>query len=242
MIVEKSKDTAAGNVQMQNFSIEMNATMFNMLSKNVYTDIIAAPIRELSTNAIDACIAAEKTPKFDVHLPTMLEPHFSVRDYGQGLSEGDLLGLYSTFGASTKRESNDFNGVFGIGRMSCLAYATSFEVTSYLNGMKYSYLVTTDEGIPQMVKFGEALTTEPNGLCVSFNVKPSDTSTFSHKAKNIYKYFDVKPNTNTQLDLTIDKSLEGDGWYIDNSYSYSATLVMGNVAYTAAIDASAGEL
>jgi len=113
MIIETNNDAVTGNVTMQNFSIEMNATMFNMLSKNVYTDIIAAPIRELSTNAIDACIAANKKPKFDVHLPTMLEPTFSVRDYGNGLSEADLLGLYSTFGASTKRESNEFNGVFG---------------------------------------------------------------------------------------------------------------------------------
>lgn len=101
------------NVDAINFSIEVNASMFQLLTSKVYKDVIAAPIREWSTNAIDACLAADVVPRFDVHLPTPEEPTFSVRDYGDGLSQEDLEGLFSTVGASTKRSSNKYNGTFG---------------------------------------------------------------------------------------------------------------------------------
>ena len=91
----------------------MNASMFSMLSKNVYNNTILAPIREYSCNAIDACIAANNPVKFDVHLPSISNPNFSVRDYGTGLAPEDVYGLFSTAGASTKRDSNAYNGTFG---------------------------------------------------------------------------------------------------------------------------------
>jgi hypothetical protein len=58
--------------------------MFQMLTSNVYNDPILAVMREWSTNACDACIAANKPVKFDVNLPTLEETTFSVRDYGTG--------------------------------------------------------------------------------------------------------------------------------------------------------------
>ena len=91
----------------------MNASMFAMLTKNVYSNIILAPIREWATNAVDACIAANKPIKFDVHLPSISNSTFSVRDYGTGLSPDNIYGLFSTAGASTKRDSNAYNGSFG---------------------------------------------------------------------------------------------------------------------------------
>ena len=95
------------------FTLEANAHMFQMLSKNVYNNIILAGIRELSTNAVDACILANLPVKFDVHVPEVDSPTFSVRDYGIGLSEEELLNFYTVMGASNKRESNAFNGQFG---------------------------------------------------------------------------------------------------------------------------------
>jgi len=113
MIQNAESNNLNGNAEVQDFKIEMNAMVFDMLVSKVYTDKVLAVIREWSTNAIDACIDAKLPIKFDVHLPTVLEPYFSVRDYGTGLSDEDVKGLYSTLGASTKRESNEYNGVFG---------------------------------------------------------------------------------------------------------------------------------
>ena len=243
MIMPTRKDNLGGNAPMQNFNIELNSTMFDMVSAKVYTDTIMAGIREYSTNAVDACIAAGLKPKFKVHIPTMLEPHFSVRDYGTGLSDEDIKGLFSTIGASTKRNSNDFNGVFGIGKMAALAYGTEFTVSSYFNGAKISYVVTTQQGLPKMVSMGSVKTDEHNGLEISYEVKQKDIDTFVDRCEKVYRYFDHKPITNVELDYKPERIvISGSDWRLEESSGYSyghrdyALAITGNVAYK--IDAS----
>jgi len=113
MIQNEERGTLSGNVEQTSFNIELNGTMFDMLSSKVYNDRIKAVVREYSTNAVDACIDAKLPVKFTTHLPTALEPFFSVRDYGTGMDRETMLSLFSTVGLSTKRHSNNFNGVFG---------------------------------------------------------------------------------------------------------------------------------
>jgi HSP90 family molecular chaperone len=182
MIQTDERGTISSTVHTQGFSVEMNSTLFDMLSSKVYTDKVLAVIREWSTNAIDACIEANKPIKYQIHLPTMLETFFSIRDYGTGLSKEDVIGLYSTVGASTKRDYNDFNGVFGIGRISGLAYSDSFTVTSFYDGVKSAYLVTSNQGIPTMAHLGDTKTKEENGLELKINVLPADIKEFSKKS------------------------------------------------------------
>jgi len=103
----------SGEITTTGFTIEANASVYAMLTQNVYNDPILAVIREWSTNACDACIAAEVPVEYDVHLPTLNEPTFFVRDYGTGLPPEDIIGLFSNLGASTKRNSNLYNGTLG---------------------------------------------------------------------------------------------------------------------------------
>ena len=116
MIQQEYKNNVAevhGDIETTGFSIEINESMFQMLTSNVYNDPILAVMREWSTNACDACIEADKEVNFDVHLPTIEETYFSVRDYGTGLSPEDIVGLFSNLGASTKRNSSQLNGTLG---------------------------------------------------------------------------------------------------------------------------------
>ena len=227
----------SGNAKIQNFNIELNATVFDMLVDKIYSDKVLAVIREWSTNAVDACIDARLPIRFDAHLPTIIEPYFSVRDYGTGLCEEDLLGLYSTLGASTKRESNNFNGTFGLGRGAGLAYSTRFQVDSYYNGQKISYLVSTDNGVPAMIALGKQTTSEPNGLNVQVNVNNTDLQEFTKKALDVYQFFDTKPTTNLKMDYpSKEMILKGPDWYIEETkygtrYNNTSLVIMGNVAY-----------
>lgn len=236
MIPTEHRSELGGNAAITKFSIESNPYVFALLLDNMYTDKIMAVIREWSTNAVDACIDAGLPIKFDAHLPTILEPYFYVRDYGTGLSDEDMLGLYSTLGKSTKRESNDFNGVFGIGRGAGLAYAPRFQVDSYYNGEKISYLVSTDNGIPSMISLGNVKTDEPNGLKVQIHVQHKDIQEFRGKAIDVYRWFGNKPNTNIVLDYPKEiKSMDGGDWWIApnerSRYSNIPLVIMGNVAY-----------
>ena len=233
MIPTEHRSELGGNAAITKFSIESNPYVFALLLDNMYTDKIMAVIREWSTNALDACIDAGLPIKFDAHLPTILEPYFYVRDYGTGLSDEDMLGLYSTLGKSTKRESNEFNGVFGIGRGAGLAYAPRFQIDSYYNGEKISYLVSTDNGIPSMISLGNTKTGEPNGLKVQVNVQHKE---FRDRAIDVYRWFDNKPNTNIVLEYPKEiKSMDGGDWWIASNersrYNNTPLAIMGNVAY-----------
>lgn len=215
------------------FTVQADAALFSVLTQKVYTDLISAPIREWSTNAVDACKSAGVPIEFFVHLPTPTESYFSVRDYGTGLPQSDIIGLFTVAGMSTKRESNEFNGTFGIGRLSGLAYSDSFTVDSYHEGTHCSYLISMQDGIPVAVFLASRPTSEPNGLCLSLVVKPRDISSFVEKAENIYRYFTTRPSTNIDLQYrSRDLYNISDEFSIDASLNYYSNYVlMGDVLY-----------
>jgi hypothetical protein len=225
------------NGSVSDYSIEMNESMFTMLTKNVYNDPIKAVIREWSTNAIDACIAASCKPNFNVHLPVPAQPFFSVRDYGIGLSQEDIVGLFSVLGASTKRNSNDYNGTFGIGRLAGLAYADSFTIESFHDGIHHIYNTSFINGTPKCVHLSSTSTDEPNGLQLSIPVELEDVSVFQSKAHEIYRYFDTKPNFNIEFDCSrVSTDDIADDWFFEDNMlpyinNYNNYVLMSNVLY-----------
>ena len=240
------------------FTIAQTSKMFKILSDSLYSDKVMAVIRELSTNAYDAHVAAGNKNPFKVILPTQADPAFTVRDYGTGLSQKDMEELYTTYGASNKNDSNDFVGCLGLGSKSPFAYTKSFSTTSYYNGKAYNYIAAMDEGgVPSLNLFGVTETNEPNGLEISFAVKQYDFTEFSNKSKRIFHYFKMKPIIEGGVcDTLQDHSyshtntvIEGKGWKIGrvspNHYQYPShhhgpgsgvVAIMGNIAYP--VDAS----
>jgi hypothetical protein len=200
------------------FSIAQTSKMFKILSDSLYSDKVMAVIRELSTNAYDAHIAAGNKNPFKVTLPTQSNPSFTVRDYGTGLSQHDMEELYTTYGASNKNNSNDFVGCLGLGSKSPFAYTKSFSTTSYYNGKAYCYIAAMDEnGVPTLNLFNIADTNEPNGLEISFAVKQYDFAEFANKSKRIFHYFKMKPIIEGSIDATLN----------DHSYSYNNVVMQG---------------
>lgn len=222
--------------EINNFTIKASAKAFSILSSGLYSDKISAIIRELSTNAYDSHVMAGNTKPFDVHLPTIHDKTFYIRDYGTGLSEDDINHIYTTYFESNKTKNNDVVGCLGLGSKSPFSYTDSFNVISYFNGVEYTYQAFINaNGIPTITKFGERNTNEPNGLKISFLVKDGDRFNFYHKAINIYKWFDIVPNfVGEKIDVQkpkISDHLPHDkNWYFSSDIS-GLTVVMGNVAY-----------
>jgi hypothetical protein len=197
---------------------------------------VRAVIREYACNAVDAHVEAGQDRPFDVHLPTHLEPWFSIRDYGTGLSEEGVREVFCTYFLSTKDRSNDYTGAMGIGSKVFYSIVDSFIVNSFYNGKKMCFSCYRDkEGEPQVALLTVSNTDEPNGLEVSGTVD-GRSGEFATEAVRVFKYFDVLPNINDQevvRDIQIQKdeydfvtedmSLRND-W--GNLYA-----VMGNVAY-----------
>jgi len=187
-----------GDFKTSGFKIQASAKAFEILSSNIYTNKVRAVIREYNCNAYDAHVAADNGQPWDVHLPTRLEPYFSVRDYGTGLSDEQVREIFTTYFHSTKTNSNDFVGALGLGSKSAFSLVDSFLVVSCYNGTKNDYSCYKDEhGEPQVALLCSNDTDEPDGIEVRMTVNGREDD-FEDEAVEVFKYFDQLPNINNQ--------------------------------------------
>lgn len=207
--------------------------ILNVLSNTLYTDKIAAVIREYACNACDANVEAGRgdTP-IEVRLPNKLDPTIAIRDFGFGMSEQQILNVFCRLGRSTKRGSNDFTGMLGIGSKAGFAYGDSFTVTSWNGGLKTIYTAYRAKGRPMLAKMGESPSEGADGIEVLVPVRLPDVVEFVCKAEKILRYFRVRPIIKgaTFEWVSRDSEFRGANWrYTGNGASVA---IMGNVGYT----------
>ena len=232
--VKKSTETS-GTFKTSGFRIDASAKAFKLLSSNPYKFKVRAVIRELTCNALDANTDAEVSAAPRVHLPTKLEPWFSVADNGKGLSPDDVRDVYTVYFCSTKTNSNKLIGALGIGAKSPYCLVDSFIVKSVHDGVKYTYSAYKDEDdLPQMALLSSEPTDEPSGVEVVVNVMGRDIE-FQNEAVEVFKYFDVIPEINIssvkeKIVAAREFKVKGDGFAFNTGYG-SCKAIMGNVAY-----------
>jgi len=187
------------------FTIQANAKMFKILSNSLYSNKERAIIREVSCNAYDANVDAGNGDKpIEIHLPNDLEPYFSVKDSGPGLTPDQMVKIYTQYGNSTKTDRNDMIGALGLGSKSPFSYTTSFSVISIVDGTKSSYSCYMDgKGEPQLQPFGSEQTNEPNGVEIRFPVKSEDFNKFRQEAEVVFRPFEVKPEVTGNIDYKV---------------------------------------
>jgi hypothetical protein len=220
------------------------AKIINIVENDIYSDKILAVIREYSCNAYDANVfVGKRNTPIQVYMPSRLEPQFKVRDNGLGLSETDIKEVYTSYGESTKSDSNDFIGALGIGSKSGFAYGDNFVVTSYHNGTKTVYNAAKSATKREIVKLYSEPSSEPSGIEVVIPVKHGDDPLFVTKSLNFFKYWDVHPEIIGINNFRIEESLNnnilfsGTDWFVKtdkdiNRYSGIPVAVMGNIEYT----------
>lgn len=228
-----------GDFEPSDFSIEISAHAFSVLSKGLYSDPFRAIVRELCCNAWDAHVEAGTTDRpFELYLPNLLAPVFKIRDFGVGLSEMGIRKVYTSYFKSTKQQSDNMTGCFGLGSKSPYAYTRKFTIISYYNGMKYHYnAIINEKGFPQILKMAESETSEDNGLEISFSVNESDCYDFQKAARIALRPFVVKPivkgldSFKPDLYPEEDLLLEGKGWKLFSDLDGGNLCTMGNVEY-----------
>ncbi len=241
---QESRDVVSiGAGAESTFKIKAGAKAFKILSDGLYSNKVQAVVRELSTNAYDAHIAAGNESPFEVHLPNAIEPWFAVKDFGTGLSHKDVMNLYTTYFESTKTDCNDQVGALGLGSKSPFSVSKEFLVESRIDGKRMQYTCYLNEEMTPAIRLmAEGETDEPNGLTVQVPVKEDDMRSFKNEALTVFKYFPQLP-TIIGLDEEFELEerevvLEGKGWRIikagGNRYGHHRTrsvAVQGVVAY-----------
>lgn len=201
LTTEREPIETSGLMQTGTFSIAASAKAFEVLSSNLYQNKILAVIREISCNAADAHASVGKDlSSIRVHLPSITEPFFSVRDFGPGLSRADVMELYTTYFRSTKDQSNDMIGGFGLGSKSPFAVADQFTVTSWHGGRQSEYICFKEDGLPRVSLVRSEPSSEPTGLCVQ--VAARNTSEWAHQATKFFGWWPAFPTlTGYQVEL-----------------------------------------
>jgi hypothetical protein len=228
------------------FRIRNSAKAFSILSSGLYANKIKAIVRELSCNAVDSHVAAGNadTP-FEVHIPNSLEPHFSIRDFGTGLTHEQVSQIYTTYFESTKTNSNAFIGALGLGSKSPFSYTDNFTVTAIKDGIKGIYSAFINgEGVPSIALMMTEQTDEPSGVEVKFSVNERfDFSKFKEEAASVYRYFKVQPTIKGCAEFSIKPReydtidlIPGVNVYKESGrYSTESRAIMGNIAYPIAV-------
>ena len=224
------------------FSIKFDAKMASILADGLYSNKIKSVIRELSCNAYDSHVEAGKGDiPFEVHLPNNLEPWFHVKDFGVGLSDKQILDIYTCYGVSTKTDSNAVIGQLGLGSKSPFSLTSAFNVTARKDGIENHYSMYKDEmGMPSVAHLGSNATTECNGVTVKVPVRTDQRGEFIYNAGDVFKWFPVKPTIvgaskheletiNSASELKV--KFEGNDWALVGGYRTTSFAVMGTVAY-----------
>jgi hypothetical protein len=225
----------SGNMETVDIGISDNhedqLMILNVLSDTLYTDKISAVLREYGCNGVDATIEAGVNRPISVRLPNRLEASVAIRDYGFGMTEQEILNTFCKLGRSTKRNSNAYTGMLGIGSKAGFAYGNSFAVTSISNGVKTIYDCYRHQGVPKMAKMHSEPTTEPNGVEIKVPVRQQDVAEFAVRAERVFRYFRVRPEiSGAPVHFTRPKpEFSGKDWrFTGDGHSFA---IMGNVGY-----------
>ena len=161
-----------GDVQENRVGIDKSNIDFitTLLTSNLYSKPLESFFRETVSNAYDSHIEAHSEEPILILIQDTGQYktyRISIRDYGTGVSPERFESIYRNVGSSTKRQSNDYIGMFGIGRFSCLSCADVAHITSYYEGKKYSYVMYKNGGGINIDKLSEVEGDYKNGLEVS---------------------------------------------------------------------------
>ena len=185
-----------------------------LLSSNLYSAPERSFIREIVSNAWDSQVEAGTT-----NIPIIIKiteskrtnyygkdftgyGDITIRDFGTGLSPERFNDIYRNIGSSTKRESNDYHGAFGIGHLSGFSCSNTMYITSYYNGTCYEYIGIKDANTIVYTLVSTTPTTEKNGLEVTLK------NVYLDKYRKSLKYINFFPNVfiddnNSFLDLIL---------------------------------------
>lgn len=166
--------------------------VFEMLSKSFYSDPIGSIIREITSNCFDSHVEANINDAVIIkHSTDDVGAYISFIDFGVGLSPERVKSIYMNYFSSTKRDTNNQIGGFGLGSKSPFAYTDVFYINTVYNNIKYEYVFSKGETIPTLDLVLSKKTNERNGTEIKIYLENSnDYSQFQNAIKNQLLYFD----------------------------------------------------
>ena len=160
-----------GKVLKANISLKNSAKLWAQL-QNPYKNPIGSIVREITSN----CFDAHKDAGVDDAVVINIDKDdngikLSFVDVGIGMSPDVIENVYISYLESTKEETNDMIGAFGIGSKSPLSYVDIFYIDTISDGMLYKYMMRKGDEGPELNELSNSKTKERNGTTISFYLK-----------------------------------------------------------------------
>lgn len=191
-------------IKKMRLSENAQSMVFQLFTKNVYSNPIGTVVREITSNCFDSHVEA------NVKSPVIIKKIFdketnshyiSFIDFGVGMSPERIFDIYGVYFESTKGNDNTQIGGFGIGGKTPLAYKrstglgeaeydNSFYVITNYNGTRYYYLVYEGADTPVISSLYDEPTTEHNGTEVRIPILEKDIDNFAKEMVRQLYYFE----------------------------------------------------
>jgi hypothetical protein len=200
---EQAIETTTEQTKMR-LSEDASSMVFQLFTKNVYSNPIGTVVREITSNCFDSHVEA------GVDSPVLIKKHqdkqtgtyyISFIDYGVGMSPDRVQNVYSVYFESTKRVDNEQIGGFGIGGKTPLAYKrstgqgegeydNSFYVITVFDKIKYYYCIYEGAESPVISLLHSEATTDRNGTEIQVPVLEKDIEAFAKEMIRQLYYFE----------------------------------------------------
>lgn len=235
-----------------NFSIGNENFILGILREKLYSNPLRVIVQEYASNARDA---HREIKKYDIPIqikvPSSLNPNLEIQDFGPGISPSRMNDIFIRYGNSTKRDSNELTGGFGIGAKCAWSYTDQFTITTIVDGIKYCYSAYLDEeSNGKLALLHQEETTEENGTLISIPILFKDFQAINDNIIFVTKYWDVRPKlvgNNIPSYPKIEYKINKENWFIpinDNNsrYHYSSYAIIDGIPYELSLDYKQKEL
>lgn len=249
MIIETKQERAViVGAEIKNFGVHLDPSVYIQMLTKWYSDVEGSVVRELLSNAIDATIesGSETYPVVGIEGNRVF-----VQDFGTGMSPDFMnnnieqeyeteFGTtkakvgYLTIGHSTKKESTEQHGYFGVGRISPLAYTNQYWVNTVYQGIAYQYLIFLDGNTIKQTLLDYKSTDEPSGTRVVVQIKEEwgAKEEWKNAIKKQAAYFDkVCIGEGISHATKVEVQTDEEGIKSSNLWSNETHLVFGCVNY-----------
>jgi len=168
------------------------AKLQHLLTKGLYSDPISAVLVEWTNNAVDSVVQAGKNPIEHPVLVKITENKLIVEDKGTGLNKEEFETVCMSYLSSTKEESNDQIGAFGIGMKSFMSLDRAATFTCRKNGYEWKFLAYQGVEFMEYDLISEKPTTEENGVICEITLQGwQEVRNFKEKAQAKLAYYDT---------------------------------------------------
>lgn len=219
----------SGGIQStQKFGIKNVGFILGILRSKLYKNPIEAICRELSANCLDAHKEIGKLDlPIEIVLPNSFKSEIAFRDCGIGIDPERMENIFLNYGESSKRQTNDQIGGFGLGAKTPFSYVDCFTIqTLSSDRIKRTYNAIIDEsqeGRCLLMNSIAASENEPTGTTITIPVKREDYKAFTEAVIKFTKYWEVRPKLSGQTPIPeypkMNCLLSGSSWKIFDQQS-----------------------